>query len=70
MNFSKMLDLLKLNNGNYTRKGWNGRGQFIAIQMPTDEEMLPYIYFITPSGSRVPWVASQTDLLSSDWVRA
>ena len=28
---------------------------------------LPYIYITTVQGNRVPWIASQTDLLSQDW---
>ena len=31
---------------------------------------LPYIIMRTVDGSFVPWLASQTDLLAEDWVRA
>lgn len=52
-----------------TRKGWNGKGQFLELQRPDENSKmtLPYIYITTVSGDRVPWLASQTDLLSNDW---
>lgn len=52
-----------------TRKGWNGRGQYLLLQEPGDDSLmtLPYIYIRTVSGDRVPWLASQTDLLAEDW---
>lgn len=51
------------------RSGWNGKGQKIALQYPDAESAntLPYFYIITVDAKRVPWVASHTDLLSSDW---
>lgn len=61
------------------RKGWNGKGIFIQIQLPDENSFMtsPYIYIDTtglqtdnPNApkSRVPWLASQTDLLADDWV--
>lgn len=32
--------------------------------------ILPYVMMCTADGSFVPWLASQTDLLAEDWVRA
>lgn len=29
---------------------------------------LPYIFITTVQGDRVPWLASQTDLLAEDWL--
>jgi len=61
------------------RKGWNGKGMWIALQRPdTSSKMtLPYLYIeypvnhpAYPSGSRVPWLASQTDMLAIDWEEA
>ena len=61
------------------RKGWNGKGIFIELQQPDENSKMtsPYI-FIDTSGlqttnpdapkSRVPWIASQTDILAEDWV--
>lgn len=51
------------------RRGWNGKGQWIAIRgaQPINAMTRPYIYISTVDGHRVPWVASQTDLLATDW---
>lgn len=60
------------------RKGWNGKGIFIELQVPDEYSKMthPYI-FIDTTGlqtenpdapkSRVPWLASQTDMLAEDW---
>lgn len=61
------------------RKGWNGKGIFIELQDPDFNSRMtsPYIYIDTTGlqtdnpdapKSRVPWLASQTDLLADDWV--
>ena len=51
------------------RIGWNGKGMWLGLQVPDAGSMntLPYIYMITVQGDRVPWLASQTDLLAEDW---
>lgn len=53
-----------------TRKGWNGKNQWIALQRPDEHSKmsLPYLYIRTVGGDFVPWTASQTDLLAADWV--
>jgi len=53
-----------------SRDGWNGKGQYLALQVPDEHSKmtLPYIYITTVQGDRVPWLASQTDLLATDWV--
>lgn len=40
-----------------------------AIREPvgTIHKFLPYLMFCTAQGDFVPWLASQIDLLSSDW---
>ena len=60
------------------RRGWNGKGIYVELQIPTEysKMTLPYIYIVTnslvtnnpdaPKGI-VPWLASQTDMLSEDW---
>ena len=49
---------------------------WLALQIPDENSKmtLPYVYIeypvghpAYPQGSRVPWLASQTDLLSEDW---
>jgi hypothetical protein len=51
------------------REGWNGKGMWIAIQIPdANSKMgLPYIYMSTVTGQLVPWLASQSDMLAKDW---
>jgi hypothetical protein len=51
------------------RAGWNGKGQWLALQVPdANSKMgLPYVYISTVSGQLVPWICSQTDLLAIDW---
>lgn len=51
------------------RKGWNGKGMFLKLQIPdaNSKMTLPYIYMKTADENLVPWLASQTDILSSDW---
>lgn len=53
----------------FARTGWNGKDMYIMLQYPTEKSKmtLPYIYMKTADGNLVPWVASQTDLLSEDW---
>lgn len=53
-----------------TRAGWNGKGQFLELQRPDERSKmtLPYIYITTVQGDRVPWLASQTDILAEDWI--
>jgi hypothetical protein len=62
--------LSKLKEGlSVRRMGWNGNGMSLSIQWPEDisDMTLPYIYISTVQGDLVPWLASQTDLLSNDW---
>jgi hypothetical protein len=66
--FGRVLELLR---AGYMaeRKGWNGRGMWIGLQVPDGHSKMtrPYIYIRTVDGSLVPWVASQSDLLAEDW---
>ena len=61
------------------RKGWNGRGIFIKLQTPDENSKMthPYTYIDTTElqtdnpdapKDRVPWFASQTDMLAEDWM--
>ena len=52
-----------------TRRGWNGPGQKLTLQVPDEHSKmtLPYIYISTVQGDLVPWLASQTDILADDW---
>lgn len=64
------------------RAGWNGKGLWIELQRPDahSKMTLPYIFMAYPStpasdtapdshiNARVPWLASQTDMLAEDWM--
>lgn len=52
------------------RRGWNGRDMYI-MYVPEDltTKQLPYIAMKTASGNFVPWLASQTDMLTDDWYK-
>lgn len=54
------------------RLGWNGPGQSLELQVPDEHSKmtLPYVFINTVQGDRVPWLASQTDILADDWVVA
>lgn len=69
--------LVDLKNGHkVARTGWNGKGLWLELQRPDahSKMTLPYIFMSYPAdaintpGARVPWLASQTDMLAEDWV--
>lgn len=72
--FGHALDILKA-GGKVRRAGWNGKGLWVEMQHPEahSKMTLPYLYLNYPDsapntpGARVPWLASQTDMLSTDW---
>lgn len=64
-----------------TRKGWNGKGMWLCLaggvaEAPmsnfilenTVSGFLPWIGMKTANDTFVPWLASQTDILSEDWM--
>ena len=74
-NIGQAVALLKAGE-KVARQGWNGKGMWLKLQVPDEHSKmtLPYVYIEYPSahpayplGSRVPWLASQTDLLAEDW---
>jgi len=75
--FGDAIALLK-SGKKVARKGWNGKGIFIKLQVPDAHSKMtsPYIYIDTTGlqtenpdapKSLVPWVGSQTDVLAEDW---
>lgn len=63
------------------RKGWNGKGQYIILHDPYDNNeytleeketsagtMYPYLVIKTNYNAIVPWFPSATDVLAEDWV--
>lgn len=77
MDFSLALALLRQGHS-IQRTGWNGKDQNLHLQEPDvhSKMTMPFIYLEFPAGldrdsrGRVPWLASQTDLLAYDWVIA
>jgi len=77
LSFSEVLDALK-NKGRCRRRGWNGKGIFIGLQVPDQNSKMTrsYVYIDTtgldsdnPDAKKcvVPWILTQTDLLATDW---
>jgi hypothetical protein len=78
LHFGNVIVMLKQGK-KAARLGWNGKGIFIELQVPDENSKMtsPYI-FIDTTGlqtdnqnapkSRVPWLASQTDMLAEDWI--
>lgn len=82
LNFSEALAVLK-DGAKIARTGWNGQGMYVyyvegqSYPAQTDVakaefgDSVPYRDYLamkTADNQVVPWVASQTDLLASDWV--
>lgn len=75
MNFGLALEALK-KGFKVARTGWNGKGMWLELQRPDahSKMTLPYVYLNYPAdaqntpGARVPWLASQTDMLADDWM--
>lgn len=81
LSFSSVLEILKReNNVKAFRMGWNGMHQWIRLQRPDGFSKMTqqYIYFekvVSAGGDgsigkyvRIPWLASQADMLENDWV--
>ena len=68
MNFGQAIEALKQGK-KVAREGWNGKNMHLELQRPDKHSKmtLPYIYMFTAQGDNVPWLASQTDMLSEDW---
>ena len=70
MDFGDVIRIMKNRGGRFARTGWNGKNQWIELQVPDEgsKMTLPYIYIKTVQGDLVPWLASQTDMLADDWM--
>lgn len=72
--------LWHIKNGKYvTRKGWNTKGQYVALHTPDFDDCkcsgcVSYMgtsepFCVIASGTKVnAWAPSQSDLLAEDWV--
>lgn len=70
--FEEALNRLRKDNGaKVARRGWNGKGLFVAAQFPDEHSKMrnPYLYINAKAlgGECNPWVPSQTDLFAEDW---
>lgn len=74
MSFGLAIEALKKGQ-KVARRGWNGKGMWLELQRPDahSKMTLPYVFLNYPAdaqntpGARVPWLASQTDMLAEDW---
>jgi hypothetical protein len=74
VNFGQAIEALK-QGSKVGRDGWNGKGLWLELQRPDahSKMTLPYVFLNYPAdaqntpGARVPWLASQTDMLAEDW---
>ena len=72
MSFGQAIEALKKGK-KVARKGWNGKGMWLRLIIPEKSDIdmglenLPYIEMKTADNKLVPWLASQTDMLSEDW---
>lgn len=81
LNFGEALQALK-DGKKVCRQGWNGKGMHLQLVEPyndmgitdiqvekvTSATLLPWIGMKTADNKFVPWLASQTDVLSEDWM--
>lgn len=68
LNFGQAIEAMKTGS-KVTREGWNGKGMWLALQVPDQHSKMqqPYIYMCPVGGKLVPWLASQADMLANDW---
>jgi Protein of unknown function (DUF2829) len=68
MNFGEAIADLKAGK-KVARSGWNGRGMWLALQVPDANSKMgfPYIYMKSVDGRLFPWNPNQLDMLSDDW---
>lgn len=66
--FSVALEMAKLGHS-IQREGWNGKGLMVRAQFPDEHSKMtePYLYIEYPDGRKCPWLASQTDMMATDW---
>ena len=52
-----------------TNDGWNGKDMVVKLQIPDGDCFMTdrYLYIQIHKDARVPWTASQLDMLSKKW---
>lgn len=66
--FGYALEMLK-SGMKVQRQGWNGKGMWLALQVPDANSKMghPYIYMSDVSGKLFPWTPNTLDVLAEDW---
>lgn len=75
LTFGQAIEAMKAGK-KVARAGWNGKGMHLYLVEKFTKEWNdrptwvydPFIMMVTVTGSFVPWLASQTDMLSEDWM--
>ena len=81
MTFGEAIEAMKQGK-KVQRQGWNGKGQYIelatnvsyvntvgeVVNVNHDQMGNKAVAFVGTSGVQLGWLASQSDMLSSDWV--
>ena len=52
----------------WKRLGWHSNSSIKLHHTHKDSDVNDFIYMFTEEGYKIPWVASQTDILSNDWI--
>ena len=68
MNFGEAIEALK-EGKKVCRSGWNGKGMWLALQVPDANSKMghPYVYMSDISGKLFPWNPNNLDMLAEDW---
>ncbi len=68
MNFGQAIEALKM-GAKVSRSGWNGKGMWLALQVPDANSKMghPYAYMSDVSGVLFPWNPNNLDILAEDW---
>lgn len=68
LTFSEALEGLKAGEC-VRRAGWNGKNMYVKLRDADaySDMSMPFLWIRTYDGEKVPWVASQTDILAEDW---
>lgn len=81
MSFGEAIEIVK-NGGRVSRAGWNGKEQYIElatcvsyknskgeiVNVNHDQLGNNAIAFVGTSGVQLGWLASQADILATDWI--
>jgi len=72
LDFGLALRLLK-EGKKIARKGWNGKGMFLELQVPDEHSKMTFAYpfFTIPDCEegtrRIPYASTIVDIMSEDW---